>query len=421
MATPTGLQTLTITDMGGQGDGLARAEDGRRLFAPLTLPGETVSARVDGGRAEVERLITPSPDRVDPACVHFGACGGCALQHWSPAPYLAWKRDEVRRILVAAGLEGAEVLAPLVFPPQSRRRLALHARRGPGGPVLGFKARRSWDLVEITQCPVAHPSLMRLIPRLKPIAALLLGHPKSAPTFHLSLTRTGVDVDVTGVEKRVSGRLGADARLRLAQAAAAADLARLTLDGELMFLSRTPQVAMAEVLVEPPPGAFLQAIEAAERAMADRVAALLAGRGRIADLFCGMGTFAFALARTAPVDGFDSDRRAVEALRRAAAGSVGRRPVTGVVRDLFREPVSAAELKPYDAVCLDPPRAGALAQVTEIAASALAQVAYVSCNPTSFARDARVLADGGFALSQVLPVDQFLWSPHIELVAEFRR
>lgn len=407
-------RTLEITGVGAQGDGLAEG-----AFVPFTLPGETVEAGVESGRGELTAVLRPSEDRVVPPCPHFGKCGGCALQHWSHAPYLAWKTEQIRLALARERIE-PEFAPAFAAPPGSRRRLALHARKGPGGVRLGYKARRSWSLVEAAVCPIADPRLVAAFPALRAIAAPFLQHPKSAPTLHATLTETGIDVDVTGVEKK-SGGLSADARMRAAEAAQAADLARLTLDGEVLYGARPPTVRFGAASVVLPAGGFLQAVVAAETAMAEAAMAAVAGAGRVVDLFSGAGAFSFRLAEVASVHAVDGADAAIAALSRAVGTTRGVKQVTAEARDLFRRPLSAAELKRFDAAVFDPPRAGAAAQAAALAESKLATVIGVSCNPATFARDARALADGGFRLERVTPVDQFLWSPHIELVGVFRR
>jgi 23S rRNA (uracil1939-C5)-methyltransferase len=406
--------------MGAQGDGLGRTPDGQSVFAAFTLPGERVRLEAKEGRAELLEVISPNADRIAPACPHFQACGGCALQHWAHGPYLKWKEDKVRAALSREGLESA-FAPPFAAPPGTRRRVALHARKGNREQArLGYKARRSWSLVEIEVCPIADPKLVSAFAALKRLAAPLFEHPKSAPTLHATLTATGIDVDITGVESK-SGGLSADARMRVAEAAAAADLARVTLAGEILYQARQPMVRLGPATAALPPGGFLQAVPAAEEAMAAFALKAVRGARRIADLFCGLGTFTFRLAEVAPVLAADSDALAVRALSAAAGAAPGLKSITAEARDLFRRPVLAQELKGVDAVLFDPPRAGAEAQAKQIAQSGAAIVVGVSCDAQTFARDARILADAGFRLEEAMVVDQFLWSAHVELVGVFRR
>jgi 23S rRNA (uracil1939-C5)-methyltransferase len=402
--------------MGGEGDGIAAGP----VFAPFTLPGERVRVSGAGERRELLEVLEASPDRVTPPCPHFGVCGGCALQHWDHAPYLAWKLERLRATLARERLE-AEFLAPFAARPATRRRVALHARRGSRDSArLGYKARKSWDLVDISVCPISEPGLQAAIPALKRLAAPLFEHPKSAPTLHVTLTATGIDIDISGVERK-SGGLSGDRRMQLAERAAEADFARVTIDGEVAYMARQPQVQLGAATVSLPAGAFLQATLDAETAMTAFVGEAAAGAQRIADLYCGVGTFTFRLAEIGQVHAADSAVGAVQALRSALASAPGLKGVTAEARDLVRRPVLAEELKKTDVAVFDPPRAGATEQAAELARSAVARVIGVSCNPATFTRDARTLVDAGFRLERVLPVDQFLWSPHIELVGVFSR
>jgi 23S rRNA (uracil1939-C5)-methyltransferase len=299
--------------------------------------------------------------------------------------------------------------------------VALHARKGSREAArLGYKIRKSWDLVDIAACPISDPAIQAALPQLKRLAAPLFEHPKSAPTLHVTLTDTGLDVDISGVERK-SGGLSADARMILAERAAEADFARVTLDGETAYGARSPQVRLGPAVVRLPPGAFLQATPAAEAAMAAFAVEAAAGAARIADLYCGVGTFTFRLAEIAPVHAADSAAEAVQALVSALASAPGLKGVAAEARDLVRRPVLAEELKKVDVAVIDPPRAGAAEQTAEIARSNVSRVVAVSCNPATFVRDARRLVDAGFALERLLPVDQFLWSPHVELAASFSR
>ena len=322
--------------------------------------------------------------------------------------------------LARQGLE-TDIRPTVGVPPATRRRLALHARRAADGTVsLGFKGRRSWALVPIQTCVIANPRLVEALPRLIPVAAAFLDHPKSAPTLHVTLTETGLDVDVTGVERR-SGGLPADRRQQAIRAAEAADLARLSLAGEVLAMRRAPRVRFGPAEVTLPPGGFLQAVPEAEAAMVARVLEGVTGARRIADLFCGAGTFTFPLASVAPVLAADAAEGGIAALKAGRAGLKGLSPIEAVARDLFRRPLTPHDLKGIDTVVFDPPRAGAQAQVEQIAASGATTVVGVSCNPVTFARDARLLVEAGFVLEAVTPIDQFLWSAHAELVGTFRR
>lgn len=408
------MREWRISAVGAQGDGLSEG-----AFIPLTLPGELVTAEMSGGRGELVQVLEPSPQRVTPPCKHFGECGGCAFQHWDFEPYLDWKRDQVRFQLAREGIE-TEILPTFASPPASRRRIAIHARGGKGGARLGFKERRSWNLVKIEECPVTHPKLVAAFPALARLAAPFLEHPKSAPTLHVTLTATGLDIDITGVEAK-SGGLSADARVRAAMVAGEADFARVTMAGEMIYMARQPMVKLGPAIVSLPAGSFLQAVPQAEKAMVDFAVQAAQGASRIVDLYSGVGTFTFRLAEIGGVHAADSSTSAIAALKGAVGTANGLKAITAEARDLVRRPVLSTELNKIDVAVLDPPRAGAFEQHVEIAKSKVARVVGVSCNPATFARDAKILVEAGFRLERVLPVDQFLWSPHIELVGVFSR
>ena len=399
--------------MGAQGDGVSS----EGVFIPLTLPGERVTVVRSGDRAELVGLEVSSPERVPAPCLYFGECGGCSLQHWANEPYLAWKLDQVRAALARVRLS-AEVRLAFAAAPGTRRRVALHARRDGKVVRLGFKARRAWRVVSIDACVIAAPALVEALPILRRLADPFLTSPKSAPTLHVTATASGLDIDVTGVERPGPS---ADALGRIAMIASSADFARVTLAGETLYQSRQVVTRLGPASVALPPGAFLQATEAAEAAMIDLVIKGAGNARKVADLFCGLGTFAFPLAVKASVAAADSSPAAIAALKNALATAPGLKPIVAQVRDLERRPILAEELKGVEVAVFDPPRAGAAAQAAQLGASGVSRVIAVSCNPATFARDARTLADAGFELEHVDVVDQFLWSPHIELVALFSR
>lgn len=408
---------LLIDHVGAQGDGVAPAADGP-VFVPGGLPGERVRAQVRDGRAEDVEVLEPSPDRVPIQSQAYADCGVAPLQHWRAEPYLAWKRDLVVQSLIREGIE-TEVGPTVAAPPGTRRRIALHVRRDDDGRViLGFKARRSWRLVELTHCPLSDPRLNAALADLSRVAAPFLAHPRSAPTLHVTVTDTGLDIDVTGVERKSRS---ADTHQRAIRAASQLDLARLSLDGEVLMMERQPTVRLGRATVPLPPGSFLQAVPEAEAAMVARAVEAVAGCRKAADLFCGVGTFTFPLAEVASVLAADTSAPAIAALKAGVASAAGLKPTTAEARDLFRRPLSPHDLKGCDAVVFDPPRAGALEQTRQVADTRAGVVVGVSCNPVTFARDSRVLIDAGFRLERVTPIDQFLWSTHVELVGVFRR
>jgi 23S rRNA (uracil1939-C5)-methyltransferase len=401
---------LTISHVGHRGDGVA---DGR--FVPYTLPGEVVEVEGTEERVAPSRIVTASPDRVAPPCPHFGTCGGCALQHWASSPYLAWKRDILAATLAQHGLH-PEVAPTIDARGQGRRRVTFHGRRGSGPRLeVGFAAARSHAIVAINACPLLAPSLDKALPAARLIARALEGVGKPID-IQVTATLQGLDMELRG-----PGRLGEKDRLRLMEAANAAGLARLTNHGDLVMQREPPAVMIDGHRVPLPPGGFLQATEAGEEALARLVLVGIGKAKAVADLFCGVGPFALRLARHAKVRAVDSDAGAVASLAQAVRMASGLKPIQTETRDLFRRPLLAADLKGLDAVVFDPPRAGAEAQSAILAKADVGRIVAVSCNPATFARDACLLAAGGWKLGTVTPVDQFTWSAHVELVATFTR
>ncbi|WP_027284829.1 class I SAM-dependent RNA methyltransferase [Rubritepida flocculans] len=407
---------LVIARMGAAGDGVT--EDGR--FLPLALPGEVVEAEPEGERRlRLTRLFAPSPERVPPPCPHFGACGACSLQHWADAPYAAWKRGLLLEALARAGFAEAPVGPLARNPPGARRRADFALARGRDGVVeIGFHARGAADVVALHRCLVLAPPLVAL---LAPLAAALRGVQglRRAGGALVNLLDSGPDLLL-----RTDGALTLQDRQRLAAFAEAEGIARIAWQGpkgpaETAVQLRPVRHRLAGVEIAPPPGAFLQASAEGEAAI---TAAVLAGlpeklgpRARIADLYAGLGTLSLPLAARGVVRAFEGEAGAVAAL----AGAHPR--VQAERRDLARQPLLPAELKGFAAVVLDPPFAGAAEQVAQIARSTVGRVIYVSCNPAALARDAGLLRRAGFAVRAATPVDQFLWSAHLESVVVFAR
>ncbi len=407
-------QALDIARLGAQGDGIAETPSGP-VFVPYALPGEQVMVEGRGERARLVAVLAGAPERVAPQCRHFTHCGGCALQHLERGAYLAWKREQVAAAFAARGIE-APVAHVVSVGLGARRRATLSARRTGRGVVLGFHEAKGNDIVDLQECPVTASAIVRALPGLKHLVEPLASR-RLPVRLTVTLAANGLDVAI----EDFPGELGPEVRERLAQAAAAAKLARVTLAGDTLYQSTVPAVRFGAANVVLPPRAFLQAAPAAEAEMVRLVGTALSGAKRVTDLFCGLGTFTFPLAMSAPVLAVDGDRQAIAALESAAKRTPGLKPIETKVRDLFREPLSVKELERFDAVVFDPPRAGAAAQASALAQSRVATIAAVSCNPATLARDARILIDGGFALERVTPIDQFLFSPHIEAVAVFRR
>jgi 23S rRNA (uracil1939-C5)-methyltransferase len=413
-------EQLTIARIGHRGDGIADTNTGP-VYVPYALPGETVTVESVAGHPDRRHLLhveKPSIERIAPICPHFGICGGCAVQHWSMAEYLLWKRN-----LVVEALGHANLVAP-VEPiidahGKGRRRAVLHARRGRGDILeVGFAAQRSHQIVAIDACPILSPGLKNAVPVAWAIAELL--KPVDKPLdIHVTATDSGLDVDVRG-----SGPLNTARTAALAKVAEQHKLARVTRHGELVLQREPPMLKVGRALVPLPPGAFLQATAEGEATLARLVSGHVGSIKkikRIADLFCGIGTFALRLAETARVTAIDSEGQAVKALERGVAMTSGLKQIETQTRDLFRSPFMASELKAFDVVVFDPPRQGAEAQARELALSKVPVVIGVSCDATTFARDARILVDGGYKLISVAPVDQFRYSHHVEMVAKFER
>jgi 23S rRNA (uracil1939-C5)-methyltransferase len=406
-------ERLVIERLGHRGDGIAGGAGGP-LYIPGALPGETVEVAEVPGHPDRRRLVhiaAASAERIAPICPHFGVCGGCAVQHWEAAPYRAWKRDLLVTALRQAGLD-APVGDLIDAHGEGRRRAVLHARRG-GHDVLevGFSAARAHHIVPIDRCPVLAKSLDGAIGAAWAIAEML--DPAKKPLdIQITATDAGLDIDVRG-----SGPLSPSLMTALARIAQERNLARLTRHGELIAQQRPPTLRIGNASVPLPPAAFLQATAAGEATLARLVLAACADAAIIADLFAGIGPFALRLAERARVVAVDDDEAALAALKRGAATAAGLKPVEIETRDLFRRPLAAAELKRFDAVVFDPPRQGAQAQARELAASKVARIVAVSCNPATFARDASELVRAGYRLLEVTPVDQFRYAAHVEIVA----
>lgn len=401
---------VEVTRLGAQGDGIAETPEGP-VYVPLALPGERW--RLEQGTPP-ERL-TESGERQQPVCRHFGQCGGCVAQHMSPELYRPWKETMLAQAFAHRGIEIAPAPMRNVAAHSRRRAFFGVARRG-DEVVLGFREEGRHSLVGLAECPVLDPAIVSAMPALRELARLALPDGSGG---RLIVTRVDAGLDVA-IENGKS-RLGPDASAALARRAADAGLQRLSVDGTVVYLERTPSLELGGVRIELPAGAFLQAVPEAEAVMIELVTGAVAKAKAVADLFSGLGTFTFPLARKARVLAVDSERRSIEALDKAVRGATGLKPIATKVRDLMREPLSRTELQSFDAVVLDPPRAGAKAQAEMLARSRVPTIVMVSCNPATLARDARILIDGGYRLEGVTPIDQFIYAPHLEVVAVFRR
>lgn len=405
---------VTIESLGAKGDGIAHL-DQTRLHVPFTLPGEEVELEVSGERAEMQRIITPSPDRIAPLCPHFGVCGGCVVQHWAAPKVADWKRARIAQALSRAGL-APEILPTLDAHGAGRRRVTLHVRIKDGNAQAGFMRAKSHDLIDLDACPLLVPELAPASDLARQIGHILRGLGKPLDV-QVTAAQQGLDVDIRG-----AGALPEGLVLKLIAFAGQHRLARLTRHGERLMEAAPPSIQMGEgISAFLPPGSFLQATAEAEETLSRLALEALKGSKSVADLFCGLGPFALRQARHMKVMAYDADKGAIEALQRSIRANPGGKPLAAEARDLFRRPLFAPDLKPFDAVVLDPPRQGAEAQCREIAKSKLARVVYISCDPESFARDAAMLVKAGFVLKRVTPVDQFRFSSHVELVGVLER
>ncbi len=389
--------------------GLGRASDGRSLI-PRVLPGEEIDVAQDG----TVRIVTPSVDRVAPPCRHFKTCGGCAMQHASDDFVASWKQDIVQRALHSHGLT-PEFRAIATSPAQSRRRAKFAGRRTKKGALVGFHGKASHTLIDVPGCQLVTPALLASFPALQELTVLAASRKGEVD---LTVTETALGPDVLiGTDKNLTPEL----RVTLAALANAHGLSRLVWNDEPVVTINPPDQDFGGTKVAPPPGAFLQATKAGETALLAAVEEITAGAGRIIDLFAGCGTFTLPLAKRAEVHAVESEATMLEALDRGWRAGRNLRRVTTETRDLFRRPLEPDELASFNAAVIDPPRAGAEAQIETLARSDIKTIAMVSCNPVSFARDAKVLIAAGFTMPWVQVVDQFRWSPHVEIVSPFTR
>ena len=406
---------MTIDSLGAKGDGIAHY-GGKSLYVPFALAGETVRVTPMGERAELEEVLQASADRIEPVCPVFRTCGGCSMQHLAAEPYAEWKRGMVIEALAARGLEETPVGTMIATKAGGRRRAVLTARLMGRRLLFGYHEVRSNRIVDIDHCPLLVPSLSALLPRLAGYLPLFMTK-KDEARVTLLATDTGVDLSLDAVKDMQGGQ----DYLKAVEMAEELDLARLSANGETLLERRAPQLRMGPAQVSPPAGGFVQADESAENAMAEMVLTAVGDAKKVIDLFCGSGTFALRLARKAQVWALEGDEAAIKALERGWRFGTQLKGIKMERRDLFRRPVLAAEMKKFNALVFDPPRIGAKDQAEEIAKSKIPLVVAVSCNPGTLARDLRILVDGGYKIESITPVDQFVFSAHVECVAVLRR
>ena len=404
---------LIIERLGHHGDGIATGEAGP-IYVPGCLPDEEVEGDLVKDILTNVRIISPSPNRVKPPCAHARSCGGCLMQHAGDPFVASWKEAIVKGALAGQGLT-APFRPIITSPARSRRRATLAARKTKGGVLMGFHTRASDTIVPVPNCQLLHPDLIAAFPALETLVKL--GGSRTVEV-QLTVTRSlaGADVAVTGGKP-----LEPELQMEMARLCETHKIARLTWNGETVAMRAAPVQRFGHALVAPPPGAFLQATAEGESALLQSVALAIGSARKLVDLFAGSGTFSIPLAERAEVHAVEGDAKMIAALDKGARNAEGLRRLTTETRDLFRRPLEPDEFKGVEAVVIDPPRAGAEAQVRELAASKVGVVAYVSCNPVTFARDARILVDGGLKCVSVTPVDQFKWTAHVELVGVFGR
>lgn len=419
---------IHIDALGPKGDGISQSQSGR-VYIERALPGESVRADIRRGddqmlRGEIIAVVEPSPHRVQAPCPNYDACGGCSLQHADEGFYREWKAAIVRDALKRKGLTPKVWREPVFVPPATRRRATFNAHKHNGKVTLGYFRRRTHRVTEIRQCLVADPAVMALRDKLAPLLAPILTEGKDADIF-IQMVGGRFELAITGpVGKK--GKPDLPVREAIAALAHQADINRIAWrarerelrDDIEVMIERSKLIAKFGALeVALPPLAFLQPTQLGEAALLEAVIELLPASGRFADLFAGSGTFSGPMLARGAVDAYESAAPAIRALEKAK----GALPLKAFRRDLEREPVSREEANRYDAIVFDPPRAGAAEQAKALASAKTPLLIAVSCNPATFARDARILVDGGYRLDSVKVIDQFTWSHHVELVAGFSK
>lgn len=408
-----------ITAIGIDGDGLAEVED-QKYYIPFTAPGDVVDFEVikekKRSRLVVSGFETLSPLRVAPPCIHFGDCGGCKLQHLNEKTYRDYKVGLLRRALDFHGVEALEWNPLHIIPPRRRRRISLTFAHWHEGMMIGYMRRGTKQIIDNKECHLILPEIESMIPKIRQFLAEIF---QTRENGTLDILRTSMGLDVN-LKTAYLKNPNLEQTERLTDFARENNFARLLLNYKPVVTFREPTVNFSGVDVAVEAGKFLQASDDADTFMLKQVEAYMPENiTRGVDLFSGRGTFTFLMGKKAPTDAFECENDAITALQSAAKRA--NLPINVMKRDLFNAPLSAQELGQYDFIFVDPPRAGALAQVEEIALSSLKNVVYISCNPASFARDAQVLCGAGFKLSSVTPLDQFLWSEHLEVIGKFER
>lgn len=404
---------LIIDRLSIQADGVAHGADGT-VHAPLTLPGEEITGEVVNGRIAQPKIVAPSASRVRPACPHYKACGGCALQHGSDTFVAGWKAHVIETALATRGIT-AKVEQTLTSPANARRRATLSGRRTKKGAQVGFHGRASGTITEITGCTLLRPELLAQLPAARALTEAGASR-KGELNLTLTLSDTGVEFACTGGKPVTQ-----DFFTQLSDIAHAHDLARLSWNDQTIAAIRPARQTMGRARITPPPGTFLQATQEGEAALVAFVQAHVGRAARVADLFAGCGTFALPLAQHAEVHAVEAESAMLASLDEGWRHSSGLKRITTETRDLFRRPLLPHELDRFDTIVIDPPRAGAEAQIAELCTSNTRRIVHISCNPVTFSRDAKSLLDAGFTIDALIAVDQFRWSSHVEIAALFTR
>lgn len=409
------VDVRTVSGFGGRGEGIVEVE-GKNIFVPFSAPGDKVSIDTSGKTPCVVGIDPISPLRAMPPCQHFTVCGGCSLQHLSGPAYADFKRQSVVHCLEKAGVTCDEINPLQSIPPHSRRRASFKVRKEGGGVRLGYHQRQGHTIVDLVMCPLLKADIVALLDPLRQMLLSFLTVGQGGD-LHVLSTPAGIDL---ALDLPKCGKLSLEKLEELSDFAKTQKLARLILNGELIVQFQEPMVVFSGVPVAVQARQFLQVSAEADELLARAVVKYLPQSiEKAADLFSGRGTFSFLLAQYAAVDAFEMDEPANVALKRAAQKNMQK--INVIHRNLFANPLMCQVLSSYDVIVLDPPRTGAFAQAQQIASSVCRCVIYVSCNPVTFARDAQILTDGGYALASVTPIDQFLWTEHVEVVAVFRR
>lgn len=408
------MTELKIDFVGHKGDGVAHLNN-HPIYVPYVLEGETITVQGSGSRRELDTILKASEDRIEPICKYFGTCGGCQLQHMSHTAYLEWKMRLVTEPLARAGIN-VEPDAVLSYPDASRRKCVFNAQRTPASMKLGFNEKSSNEIMPLDACPVLVPSINE---QLEKIHDLVNSVPTTKHPLRVSVldTKNGLDIAIEDAKP-----LSETERQVLIKKTIAHKFSRLSVNIETLIKTAEPHIEIASTIVSPPPASFVQALKQAEDDMSDIVSTFLKGCKQVADLYCGIGTFALKLAENSAVYAVEESGDALNSLDQAWRQTGGKlKQVKTEKRNLERRPVTFGELKKMDGLVFDPPRAGAELQCKQIAKSRVKKVAAVSCNPSTLATDLEILIEGGFKVKRIVPIDQFKYTPHVEVVVLLER